>query len=457
MKVPWSKHDWHRVLVYGLGSSGRSAARLLLEQGVDVVAVDRRPPGQIELGELGACESLELASGAEPISLPPGVDGVVVSPGVPSERPLLVEARSRGVPVVSEVELASLFVSGPIIGITGSNGKSTTTALTGALLKHAGVAVEVCGNIGRPLSSCVQGARDRVFVVELSSFQLETVQTLRPRISVFLNLSPDHLDRHGSEESYLAAKANIFANQEADDVAILNADDPMVMRTAIRARRRCFSRLRTVEDGCYLDGDVVVEKRPDGRARALFECRELSLEGLHNLENAMAATLTAASLGVEIDGFARVLAEFEGLPHRMQRIAEIDGVEWFDDSKGTNVGAVVKSLAGMCGKSVHLILGGYGKGADFSALAGEVGRAVRRVYLIGEAAVDLERALKPAAPMELCNDLQTAVEAAARNARRGETVLLSPACASFDQYRSYSERGEHFLRLVRELKEVGNG
>lgn len=457
MMTPWSNGEWRKALVYGLGASGSSAARLLNRQGVEVVAVDRRERDQLDLGELDRTAGVELQLGSEPMTLPAGVDGIVVSPGVPVDRPLLTSARAAGVPVIGEIELASIFLDGEILAITGSNGKSTTTALTGALLESAGFDVEVCGNIGVPLSSRLDGPPGRVFVVEVSSFQLESVATLHPRVAALLNLSPDHLDRHGSFQRYLEAKTRIFARQTPIDIAVLNADDPWVRDVGVVARRRQFSRRAVPADGCYVDGETVVEVDPNGGSLELFECGEVPLVGDHNLENAMAAALMARSIGAGSEGFASALSEFRGLPHRMELVAEIDGVSWLNDSKGTNVGATLKSLAGFDERTVHLILGGRAKGADLSALAGEVARKASRVYLIGEAAESIGSILLPGVAHEYSGDLEHAVRSAAARALEGETVLLSPACASFDQYDSFAHRGEHFRDLVQSLLGGQNG
>ena len=270
MKAPWSQQEWQRALVYGLGLSGLAAVRLLRSRGVEVVGVDRRAAGELDLGELATDPGVELLLGREPTALPAGLDGVVVSPGVPADRPLLAAARGAGIPVIAEVELGYAFVNGPVIGITGSNGKSTTTALAGALLAASGFAVEVCGNIGRPLSACAEGEAGRMFVTELSSFQLEAIDGFHPRAAALLNVSADHLDRHADLDSYIAAKKRLFDNQSAGDIAVINADDPLVAEVAVRSRRRFFSRLRSVEDGCFLDGDRVVEATPGRPVSELF-------------------------------------------------------------------------------------------------------------------------------------------------------------------------------------------
>ena len=454
--------DWRRVLVYGLGVSGTAAARLLRSRGVEVLGVDARPPPALALGGLAGDPGFTLRAGAEPeslaelaLALPEAaeLDAVVLSPGVPPDRPLVADARRRGLPVVAEVELAFPLLTGPVAAITGSNGKSTTTAMTGAMLRAAGRQVEVCGNIGEAVSARVDGSPGRAFVVELSSFQLEAVDTFRPRAAALLNLAPDHLDRHRGMGAYAAAKRRLFARQEAGDVAVLNADDPGSAATEVRARRRLFSRLQPVADGCFLAGEAVVEAAPDAPPTELFGRSDVPVPGAHNLENAMAAALLARALGASPRAVREGLAGFRGLPHRMARVAEHGGVVWYDDSKGTNAAATAKSLVDLPDGRVHLILGGRAKGEDpavAETLAPLVARKARRVYLIGEAAADLERALAAtvaeAAPRERAGTLERAVAAAAAAARPGDVVLLSPACASFDQFENYAHRGERFPR-----------
>jgi UDP-N-acetylmuramoylalanine--D-glutamate ligase len=451
--VPWSAAPWSRVLVYGLGLSGRAAAAFLRRRAVEVVGVDARPAAELELGPLASDPGVQVLAGGEPLALPGEVDGVVLSPGVPADRPLLAQARERGVPVIAEVELAFPFLDGPVVGITGSNGKSTTTAMTGHLLRHAGIATEVCGNIGLPLSEVADGEPGRTFVVELSSFQLETTDTFRPRAAALLNLSPDHLDRYADMAAYAAAKQRIFLRQGEEDVAVLNADDPAVAALMVPSRRRCFSRRPEVVDGCALIGDTVVEA---GSGRELFRAADVPLPGPHHLENAMAASLLALAAGTPAETVASGLRAFQGLPHRTQPVGEIGGVRFFDDSKGTNVGATAKALEGFADGSVHLILGGRGKGTGLGAELVELVRGkARRVYLIGEEAERFGRELAgvPGDPVPLHRSerLEVAVREAAAAARPGESVLLSPACASFDQFRNYHHRGEVFQQLVRDL------
>ena len=444
---------WRRAYVLGLGLSGTAAVRLLLHLGVEVIASDRRAAGELELAGLAGAPGLELRLGVEDAELPAGLDALVVSPGVAPGHPLLTVARAAGVPVVAEVELAFRHLDGTIVAVTGSNGKSTTTALAGALVSGAGLAVEICGNIGLPLASVVDGPPGRIFVVELSSFQLETIDRFRPRAAALLNLSPDHLDRHGDLAGYLAAKRRVFENQRGDDVAVLNADDPEVAGIDVAGRRRQFSRLGAVVDGCFLAGDAVVERAPGGRDQTLFRLADLPLPGPHNLENAMAAALLARAVDVGAETMPATLARFRGLPHRLERVGERAGVVFYDDSKGTNVAATARSLEGFDDGSVHLILGGRNKGADFRFLREIVARKARRAYLIGESAAALERALAGTAELVASGTLEAAVDAAARAARAGESVVLSPACASFDQFEDYVDRGRSFQRAV--LERIG--
>ena len=458
-----------RAAVVGLGFSGVAAIRLLRAHGVEAVAIDRRGVDQFD-SELvrtwTADPGITLQLGADTATsvegLLDGVVAVVASPGVAPDHPVLHGARARALPVIAEVELSFRHLAPApgaglpgdvVIGITGSNGKSTTTAMAGALLRAAGVDAVACGNLGPPFADAVMdaGGAPRTYVVELSSFQLESVDQFRPRAAALLNLSPDHIDRHGTFEAYQTAKAALLRRQGEDDVAVLNADDPRVASIPVAGRRRLFSRRGPVTDGCYLDGDRVFEVAPDADAIELFAVADLAVEGTHNLENAMAAALLARSQAASGSQIRDGLRRFRGLPHRVERVADRQGVSWFDDSKGTNVGATVASLEGFADASVHLILGGRAKDADFVPLMPAVARKVRRLYLIGEAAqalADAALAIAPAVPVEQAETLARAVALAASVATPGQVVLLSPACASFDQFESYIERGRAFQRLV---------
>ena len=455
MQVPWSNTSWQRVAVYGLGISGRAAAELLLSHGVRVVGYDDRPREDLDVEALERSVDVELRLGGETggsmESEVEGLDAVVLSPGVSQDRPLLVAARGKDLPIIAEVELAFHFLDGEVVGITGSNGKSTTTALAGAMLEAAGRQVEVCGNIGEALSSRIAGDPDRVFVVELSSFQLESVDRFHPHSAALLNISADHLDRHGDLEGYRSAKTRIFARQTASDLAVLNASDRRVAATPVASRRRFFSSETGVSDGCYLAGDTVVEVAPDGGKTELFRRSAVPLPGPHNLENAMAAALLARAHGARPEDVEAGMKDFRGLPHRLERVTERHGVAWYDDSKGTNLAATERSLEGFDDGTVHIILGGRNKGGDFSRLKPLLARKAKRVYLIGEATPIFAEALAPDIAFESLGTLDRAVERAADTAGAGDVVLLSPACSSFDQFDNFAQRGRVFQRLVRTL------
>jgi UDP-N-acetylmuramoylalanine--D-glutamate ligase len=443
MNGPWSNGPVERALVYGLGLSGRAAARFLAARGVAVVGVDEKP---VDLGDLAGRIELAAADG-----WPGEVDLVVVSPGVPMDRPLLAEARRRGVPVIAEVELAFPFLNGPVVAITGSNGKSTTTAMTGDMVRAAGLEVEVCGNIGEPLVDKVEGAPGRIFVVELSSFQIEGIVTFKPKAAALLNLSEDHLDRYGSLQAYADAKRRLFRDQDGTDVAVLNADDAETLRLETCAHRRLFSRNQGVVDGCYATADGRVIEVSGGEEIDLFHASDVPLAGVQNLENAMAAALLARAVGVEPAAIRAALQSFQGLPHRLQKVGESNGVTFYDDSKGTNPGATMKAIEGFADGTVHLILGGRNKDADLATLTPMVRRKARRAYLIGEAAEDFVAALGGAVPFERAETLDRALRSAAARALPGEAVVLSPACASFDQFRNFNHRGDVFQDLVRDV------
>jgi len=433
-----------RALVVGLGVSGVAAATLLASQGWGVTVNDRATPSELtaRLGTLPA--GIAVVTGGHPLELLDGVALVVVSPGVPWELPLLAEARRRGLEVIAEVELASRALPRvPIVGVTGSNGKTTVTSLLGAIAGAAGWRVGVGGNIGTAASDLVLAGGWDAVVLELSSFQLEGCTTLRPRVGVLLNVSPDHLDRHPTMASYLATKARIFAHQVADDFAVLNADDPALARLRVPSQAVRFS-LSDRAAEAHLAGDsLVLEGEP------LLRRTELSLLGDHNVANALAAALAASRLGVPRTAIAHALQNAAALPHRHQVVAEVGGVRWVDDSKGTNIGATAAGLAGYAPGTIHLILGGLGKGQDFRELRPAAEGRLAHVYLIGEAAGEIAVALAGTAPIESCGTLEEAVRRAAAHVRPGEVVLLSPACASFDQFRNYAHRGEEFARLAR--------
>jgi UDP-N-acetylmuramoylalanine--D-glutamate ligase len=432
-----------RALVVGLGGSGVAAASLLSTSGWAVVANDRAEAAALaeHLGRLPM--GVETVLGGHPETLLDRLDLVVVSPGVAWDLPLLLEARSRGIEVIAEVELAFRSLPGvPLAAVTGSNGKSTTTALLGELLAAGGLRTGVGGNLGLPASEIAEQAGWDAWVLELSSFQLEGCSTLHPKVALLLNLQADHLDRHGSMAGYLAAKARIFACQGPDDVAVLNADDPALEGLQTPARKVYFSLLRPAE--AHLAGEMLML---DGAP--LLPRAELPLLGDHNVANALAAALAASRMGVARPALAAGLALFRGLPHRHTLVGvSALGVRFVDDSKGTNIGATAAGLAGYPPGSIHLILGGLGKAQDFRELLPALAGRVARAYLIGTAAEEIGYVLAGVVPAEQCGTLEVAVEWAARLASRGDTVLLSPACASMDQFRNYHHRGEEFARLA---------
>ena len=445
-----------KVTVVGLARSGAAACRLLVSRGARVTGSDhRRPEGvQTELEDLKRKGvSLELGRHRSGTFLQ--ADLIIVSPGVDPKLPLLQKARSRGVRLWSEVELAFRASEATFVAITGTNGKSTTTTLIGLMVKHAGKKAMVAGNIGTALCDVVPAlSREHLVVAEISSFQLETIDTFRPKVGVLLNITPDHLDRHVDLPAYLAAKARIFTNQEFQDVAVLNADDPVTIEAAARgkARQIFFSQRQPVQEGAFLqEGRLCL--RLDGKDETICDRAEIRLQGIHNTENALAAVATAGHLGTPPRSMREVLRQFSGLEHRLEPVAEIAGVRYLNDSKGTNVGATVKSLESFPPGRVVLIAGGMDKGADFRPLIPVVKERVKATILIGEAREKLETTLKHVCPIQGAASLDEAVEAAATLATQGDVVLLSPACASFDMFRDFEERGSVFKATVRRLKD----
>lgn len=450
-----------RAAVFGLAKSGQATVRALLERGVSVVGTDAA--GAEKLGALPSDPRLTLVLGGHPPSLLDGVDLCVVSPGVPMSIPTLDAARASGIPVIAEVELASRLLPGLVVGITGTNGKSTTTALAAALLRDAGRDAVACGNFGTPWIHYAVGAAgdgpppppSRVWVVELSSFQLEGLRRFAPDAAVHLNLTPDHLDRYRSVDDYGAAKARIFESQNEAQVAVLNADDPLVSRIRTRARRLLFSRARALELGAWLKGGVFLADAAGKGPRVYARREDLLLPGSHNAENALAALAATIPLGVTPETAVRTFRTFKGLPHRTVLVRTRNGVAWYNDSKGTNVDATLKSLEGFPDGKVFLILGGKDKGDDFGRLLPLVARKARKVLAIGKAGPAVMKALSGGAPCEEAGTVARAVEVGAAEGRPGDVVLLSPACASFDQFRNYEHRGEVFEELVRALPEAG--
>jgi UDP-N-acetylmuramoylalanine--D-glutamate ligase len=436
-----------KYLVIGAGKSGVAAANYLARQGVAVVITDSKREDDLPLAK-DLSPQVVRSFGFHLQSILDDVEMVVLSPGVPSTIPLIAGARAKNIPVISEIELAFGQLTGRVIAITGSNGKSTTTALIGEILKAAGRDPVVAGNIGLPLIGAVDD-RPRDYVIELSSFQLETVDSFRADVALLLNITPDHMDRYASLDEYAAAKYRIFRNQQPEDVAIVNADDPRTAKPPTRARVWCFSSSRKLDRGAWMDGEdlVLAVNGPEERiARSV-----LAIPGVANTENALAAWLAARAIGVERKAVERGFRSFRGLPHRMAPVRELDGVRWINDSKGTNVDATLKSLEGADDGKVLLILGGKDKNGEFERLRDLVSRKTRAVILIGSSAPRIALALQGTTKILDCGDMEGAVRYARANAQAGDMVLLSPACASFDQYQNFEHRGRHFEELVNAL------
>jgi UDP-N-acetylmuramoylalanine--D-glutamate ligase len=435
-----------KILVVGAGKSGVASANFLAARGERVVLADSNASPSLPVP---LDKRVTTAFGRDDDALLDGATTIVLSPGVPMSIPLLQRAAIRAIPIVGEIELAYRHLKGTVIAITGSNGKSTTTALIGEILKVAGRQPIVAGNIGEPLISAIDPDKQRTYVLELSSFQLEAVDTFHANVALLLNITPDHMDRYPHFDSYAAAKYRIFRNQESGDTAIVNAADRREVSRESTARVWRFSATKPVETGAWLDGDALVLKL-DGDERRIPRA-SLKLQGQANVENALAAWLAARAVGVDDVDVQIAFGTFAGLPHRMVLVRELDGVCWINDSKGTNVDATLKSLEGFDASSVILILGGKDKAGEFERMRDLVKNKAHTVLTIGKAADRIAEALEGSTEIVPAGDMQKAVEWARTNAKSGETVLLSPACASFDQYRNFEHRGEHFEELVRAL------
>jgi UDP-N-acetylmuramoylalanine--D-glutamate ligase len=453
------KLEGAKVVVVGMARSGVAAVDLLLEKGARVRAVDSKVVSKV-IEKQGTEDRGQAPVKIEPQSAAAFVDAdlIVLSPGVPADLDIVKAARSRGVRVIGDLELASWFLRGDIIGITGSNGKTTTTALTGHILEASGIAAQVGGNIGRPPAAMVKTSRDGQWnVLELSSFQLETTESFRARIGAALNVTPDHLDRHYTLEQYADAKARLFTNQCQEDFAVLNADDPICRSYADRgpATPVWFSSSDRISPGAYLEnGQIILDGEPLFHDERVMPCSEVRMRGMHNLENTMAAAVMARLAGATPEQIRAAVATFPGVEHRLEFVRETGGVEWFNDSKATNVDAALKAIAAFEG-GVWIILGGKDKNSDYTVLAGPLQSKARGVLLIGAAADKIAVQLKEAAPMipiVRCGTLDAAVQEAHKRARPGDTVLLAPACASFDQFENFEHRGRVFKELVGRIK-----
>ena len=442
-----------RVLVVGLARTGVATALFCAVRRARVTATESRAESEVaeaaaELRAAGC--GLELGGHRKETFLQQ--DYIIVSPGVPAEMACLAAARAKGIPVWSEIELASRFLKGRLIGITGSNGKTTTTSLAAHILETAHFPTILAGNIGTPVIARVESTSESsVTVVELSSFQLELIETFRPNVAVFLNLTPDHLDRHPSLEAYARAKGRIFENQTEQDAAVLNADDPATPPLVpSRPQVIWFSRVKRVAQGAYLRGDEIVFRR-DGEEMVLLRRRDIGLRGEHNVENALAAAAAAYLVGAHPTAIAQGVRSFAGVEHRLEFVAEVAGVSYYNDSKATNVDATLKALDAFRGRLI-VILGGKDKGSDYSLLRDPLRARATVALPIGAAAEKIEKQIAGSVPTVRAETLERAVELAAERARGGDTVLLAPACASFDQFQSYEHRGRIFKQFVREIE-----
>lgn len=445
-----------KVLVVGLGKSGLAAALFLRRRGAHVTVSDVRSaealakdiPALLE-------EGIMVEAGGHGLLTFRRQDLIVVSPGVPLNTPELAQVMSFGLPVIGELELAARFIKGRMLAITGSNGKTTTTALVGEILEKAGMPTLVGGNIGVPVVALIDQSTDDTWsVLEVSSFQLESTEQFHPSIAVILNITSDHLDRHGSFENYARAKERIFAAQDKNDCVVLNADNARAAEAAAHAPAKVywFSIEHSVEQGAWVeDGTVVYRAAKDSATETIMPLSGIPLKGAHNVENVLAAVCAARLAGAPADAIAKAVGAFKAVEHRLEFVAKINGVEYYNDSKATNVDATAKAVAAFS-SGVHLILGGKDKGSDYTQLAELLRARVRAIYTIGTAAGKIESELRGVVSIHSSETLENAVTAAANAARPGEVVLLAPACSSFDQFENYEHRGRIFKELVNDRR-----
>ncbi len=445
-----------RVLVVGLGKSGLAAALFLRHRGAQVTVSDVRSaealakdiPALLE-------EGIMVEAGGHGLLTFRRQDLIVVSPGVPLNTPELAQVKSFGLPVIGELELAARFIKGRTLAITGSNGKTTTTALLGEILKEAGLPTLVGGNIGVPVVSLIDQSTDNTWsVLEVSSFQLESTDQFHPSIAVILNITPDHLDRHGSFENYALAKERIFAAQDERDCVVLNADNVRAAEAATRSKAKVywFSVEHPVPQGAWLEaGQLVYRPAEEAPTETVMPLSGIPLKGTHNVENVLAAVCAARLAGAPADAIRKAIEKFQAVEHRLEFVATVNGVDFYNDSKATNVDATAKAVAAF-ESGIHLILGGKDKGSDYRLLAALLRSRARAIYTIGAAAAKIESQLRGVVSIHSCQTLENAVSAAASAAHPGDVVLLAPACSSYDQFENYEHRGRIFKELVGERR-----
>ena len=457
-----------RVLVVGLGRSGVASAFFLQEHGARVIVSDSKSEAQLQT-EVPALldRGISIETGQHGERTFRDQDLIVVSPGVPSDQPQLLHARTLGIPVIGEVELAFRFLQGKVLAITGSNGKTTTTTLVGEILSKSGKKTLVGGNIGTPVISLAgQSTADGLVVLEISSFQLESIQQFRPWIAAILNITPDHLDRHHTFQAYVDAKARIFENQRAEhasenqqagDFAVLNADDPtcVALKDKVKGPLLWFSRQQRVENGAFLVGDQVIF-RQNGQEQPVLGRSDIQLKGEHNVENILAAVAMTMVAGCSAQQVRQAVKEFRAVEHRLELVSTINGIAFYNDSKATNVDATVKALESFPG-NIHIILGGKDKGSDYSVLNPLLRERAKRIYLIGAASDKIASQIQSTTAVVRSGTLERAVRQALDAAKPGDVVLLAPACASFDQFENYEHRGRVFKELVQSLTPVTTG
>jgi UDP-N-acetylmuramoylalanine--D-glutamate ligase len=453
-----------RVLVVGLGRSGVSSAFFLQEHGAKVIVSDSKAEAQLQ-SEVPALldRGISIETGRHGERTFRDQDLIVVSPGVPSDQPQLQHARTLGIPVIGEVELAFRFLKGKVLAITGSNGKTTTTSLVGEILAKSGKKTLVGGNIGTPVISLAgQSTPETMVVLEVSSFQLESIEQFCPWVAAILNITPDHLDRHHTFQAYVDAKARLFENQGPSDIAVLNADDPtcVALKDKVKGSLLWFSRKQRVENGAFVSGDQIVfrqnDQRQNGQEQPVLSRSDIQLKGDHNLENVLAAVAMTMVAGCTPQQVQQAVKEFRAVEHRLELVATINGVTFYNDSKATNVDATVKALESFPA-NIHIILGGKDKGSDYTVLNPLLRERVKRVYLIGAATDKIASHVQNSTAVVRSGTLERAVRQAFEAATAGDVVLLAPACASFDQFENYEHRGRVFKELVHSLTPVTTG